>query len=171
MFLYLFLLSILQASSPPSIMQVCLSIACFSIYLFWATLASPLNGQWNIKIFRSGGSAGHLNGRVHDQPTTVPAAHSAPRPAWPPSPSHAATAAPAATGNLVPSKANRTLQCQLKLGNTNIKCTNWIYPIKNAKLCNIQFKTIFNPAPSTAAAATVEPVRWVSKSFSINRYL
>jgi len=46
---------------------------------------------------RSWGSAGHLDGRLHDQPTAVPAAHPTPRPAWPPSPSHAAAAAPAPT--------------------------------------------------------------------------
>ena len=51
MFLYLFLLSIHQASSPPSIMQVCLSIACFSIYLFRATTpATPLTRLCNNQV-------------------------------------------------------------------------------------------------------------------------
>ena len=39
------------------------------------------------------------------------------------------------------------------------KCANSIHPIKCTKVCKVQFKTIFNPAPSTAAAATAEPVR------------
>ena len=107
MFLYLFLLSILQASSPPSIMQVCLSIACFSIYLFRATPATPLTRLCNNQVYRSWGSAGHLYGRLHDQPTAVPAAHPTPRPAWPPSPSHAAAAAPAPTGKFFSTKNHR----------------------------------------------------------------
>ena len=97
----------------------------------------------NIQIFchRTWGTAGHLDGRLHDQPT-VPA-HPPTRPTWPPSPSHAATAAPAATGKTFHSKS---------------KLVSFVFEQKH-NLCELQFKAIFNPAPSTAAAATVEPVR------------
>ena len=61
----------------------------------------PLTRLFNNQVYRSWGSAGHLDGRLHDQPTAVPAAHPTPRPAWPPSPSHAAAAASAPTGKFV----------------------------------------------------------------------
>ena len=66
---------------------------------------SPIYDQaMLIQIFchRTWGTAGHLDGRLHDQPT-VPA-HPPARPTWPPSPSHAATAAPATTGKTFHSK-------------------------------------------------------------------
>ena len=92
-------------------------------------------------LHRTWGSACHLDGRLHDQPT-VPA-HPPARPTWPPSPSHAATAAPATTGKTFHSKS---------------KLVSFVFKQKH-NLCELQFKAIFNPAPSTAAAATVEPVR------------
>ena len=49
---------------------------------------------------------------------------------------------------------------QLKLFTQRANLFPLIFEQKH-NYCELLFKAIFNPAPSTAAAATVEPVRWV----------
>ena len=77
-----FFFSFLQASSPPSIMQVC---AISSFHIAHSPLFCPFYGvglvqqNWLVTYFlsRSWGPTCHLDGRLHDQPS-VPT-HPAPR--------------------------------------------------------------------------------------------
>ena len=87
---------------------------CMSFHFLVLSHPSSSSEPGNNQIFRSWGSAGHLNGRIHDQPTAVPAAHPAPRSACPPSPSHAGTAAPATTGKFFHERMNFNLANQMQ---------------------------------------------------------
>ena len=76
-----FFFSFLQASSPPSIMQVC-AISLFHlppspIFLSFLRCRPGLTELMTYFVSRSWGPTCHLDGRVHDQPS-VPT-HPAPR--------------------------------------------------------------------------------------------